>query len=133
MGVRLALDDFGTGYSSLGYLRKASFSKIKIDRSFIRGIDSPDGENVPIVRAVVALADSLGMITTAEGAETPEEIHALRNIGCTQVQGFAYGKPMSYEAASALVASMESGTRSEERRVGKECVSTCRSRWSPYH
>src|SRR3546814_7512040 len=57
------------------------------------------------------------MITTAEGAETPEEIHALRNIGCTQVQGFAYGKPMSYEAASALVASMESGTghaRSEE-------------------
>src|SRR3546814_9828740 len=50
------------------------------------------------------------MITTAEGAETPEEIHALRNIGCTQVQGFAYGKPMSYEAASALVASMESGT-----------------------
>src|SRR3546814_10176098 len=72
--------------------------------------DLPDGENVPIVRAVVALADSLGMITTAEGAETPEEIHALRNIGCTQVQGFAYGKPMSYEAASALVASMESGT-----------------------
>src|SRR3546814_21170573 len=85
--------------------------------------DLPDGENVPIVRAVVALADSLGMITTAEGAETPEEIHALRNIGCTQVQGFAYGKPMSYEAASALVASMESGHGPEIGRAsGRERV-----------
>src|SRR3546814_9414262 len=83
---------------------------IKSDRSFIRGSDVPDGEYLPIVRAVVELADSLGMITTAEGAETPEEIHALRNIGCTQVQGFAYGKPMSYEAASALVARSEEHT-----------------------
>src|SRR3546814_9582386 len=103
MGVRLALDDFGTGYSSLGYLRKASFSKIKIDRSFIRGIDNRDGENVAIVRAIVALANSLGMITTAEGAETQEEVEALRELGCEQNQGLAYGKPMNFEAANALV------------------------------
>src|SRR3546814_4428622 len=81
MEVRLALDDFGTGYSALGYLRKASFSKIKIDRSFVQGLDNPYSENASIVRAIVALADSLGMTTTAEGAETREEMDALKAIG----------------------------------------------------
>jgi diguanylate cyclase (GGDEF)-like protein len=103
MGLRLALDDFGTGYSSLGYLRKAEFSKIKIDRSFVEGIQDQNCGNVPIVRAVVALAESLGMSTTAEGAETLEQINTLRRIGCSHVQGFAYGGPMNFEEACALV------------------------------
>jgi diguanylate cyclase (GGDEF)-like protein/PAS domain S-box-containing protein len=103
LGVRLALDDFGTGYSSLGYLRDVKFKKLKIDKSFIRGIDDRKSGNRSIVRAVVALAKSLNMITTAEGAETPEQIEALRQIGCSQVQGFAYGKPISFAEAARLV------------------------------
>jgi diguanylate cyclase (GGDEF)-like protein len=103
MGLRLALDDFGTGYSSLGYLRKVEFSKIKIDRSFVEGIQDQNCDNVAIVRAVVALADSLGMSTTAEGAETLDQINTLRAIGCSHVQGFAYGGPMIFEEASSLV------------------------------
>src|SRR3546814_15103252 len=82
LGVKLSLDDFGTGYSSLGYLRKTRFSTIKIDRSFVQGAAKNVPESIAIIRAVVAMADSLGMSTT----------------------------------------------RSEERRVGNECVSTCRSR-----
>lgn len=104
MGVHLAMDDFGTGYSSLGYLRRASFSKIKIDRSFVRGVAGRNRDNVEIVRAVVTIAKSLGMITTAEGAETAEEVQALRELGCTQIQGFFYGEPMEVDKARALIA-----------------------------
>jgi diguanylate cyclase (GGDEF)-like protein len=103
MGLRLALDDFGTGYSSLGYLQKAEFNKIKIDRSFVAGIQDQSSGNFSIVRAVVALAHSLGMSTTAEGAETLEQVDMLRRIGCSHVQGFAYGGPMNYEEACSVV------------------------------
>ena len=123
MGLKLALDDFGTGYSSLGYLRKASFSKIKIDRSFVEDIERCSGGNASIVRAIVALAESLGMSTTAEGAETPEQIEALRSIGCSHVQGFAYGSPMTHSEACALVAKSGAGEvgsilAPRERRLG---------------
>ena len=74
IGVRLALDDFGTGYSSLGYLKKAPFDKIKIDQSFVRGAAKKDSRNAAIIRAIVTLAESLGMDTTAEGAETHDEL-----------------------------------------------------------
>ncbi|KAK0338776.1 hypothetical protein LTR94_037214, partial [Friedmanniomyces endolithicus] len=67
IGVRLALDDFGTGYSSLGYLKKAPFDKIKIDQSFVRGAIQPGNRNAAIIKAIVSLADTLGMETTAEG------------------------------------------------------------------
>src|SRR3546814_5657965 len=86
IGVRIALDDFGTGYSSLGYLRKANFSKIKIDRSFVRGAAQNSEESVAIIKAIVALAGSLGMETTAEGAETAAEYESIRALGCGQVQ-----------------------------------------------
>src|SRR3546814_1914448 len=78
IGVRIALDDFGTGYSSLGYLRKANFSKIKIDRSFVRGAAQNSDESVAIIRAIVAMAGSLGMETTAEGAETEDDRKSTR-------------------------------------------------------
>ena len=74
LGVRLALDDFGTGYSSLGYLKKAPFDKIKIDQSFVRGAAKSASRNAAIIRAIVTLAESLGMDTTAEGAETHDEL-----------------------------------------------------------
>ena len=103
LGVRFALDDFGTGYSSLGYLRKAAFSRIKIDRSFVSRATNPNGESAAIIQAIVALADSLGMATTAEGAETRAEFELIRRLGCAQVQGYLFGRPMAPEAATALV------------------------------
>jgi hypothetical protein len=94
IGVRLALDDFGTGYSSLGYLKKAPFDKIKIDQSFVRGAAIPGNRNAAIVRAIVSLATSLDMDTTAEGAETLDELELIRSLGCSHVQGYVFGRPM---------------------------------------
>jgi diguanylate cyclase (GGDEF)-like protein len=94
LGVRLALDDFGTGYSSLGYLKKAPFDKIKIDQSFVRGAAVAGNRNAAIIKAIVTLADTLGMETTAEGVEVQDEIQLIRELGCSHIQGYVYGKPM---------------------------------------
>jgi len=94
MGIHLSLDDFGTGYSSLGYLRKTRFSTIKVDRSFVKGAANKAPESLAIIRAVVAMADSLGMSTTAEGAETEAEVEMIRRLGCRKIQGYYYGRPM---------------------------------------
>ena len=91
IGVRLALDDFGTGYSSLGYLRTAPFDKIKIDQSFVKGAAQPGNRNAAIIKAIVTLAETLGMETTAEGVETHDEIDLVRRLGCSQIQGYVYG------------------------------------------
>jgi diguanylate cyclase (GGDEF)-like protein len=102
LGVRLSLDDFGTGYSSLGYLSRTRFSSIKIDRSFVQGASRGVREAVAIVRAVVALARSLGMATTAEGVETEAEHRMVQELGCTKVQGFYFGRPLPVGEARAL-------------------------------
>jgi diguanylate cyclase (GGDEF)-like protein/PAS domain S-box-containing protein len=102
IGVRIALDNFGTGHSGLGHLRNAPLDKIKIDRSFVRGAAEAGGRNAAIVRAIVVLAESLGMDTTAEGAETLDELALIRRLGCSQVQGFIFGKPMPAVEALAL-------------------------------
>ncbi len=94
LGVRLALDDFGTGYSSLGYLKSAPFDKIKIDQSFIRGAAVPGNRNAALVKAIVSLAETLYMETTAEGVEIEDEIELVRDLGCSHIQGYIYGKPM---------------------------------------
>ncbi|GAA0302241.1 hypothetical protein GCM10009087_10020 [Sphingomonas oligophenolica] len=93
LGVRLALDDFGTGYSSLGYLKKAPFDKIKIDQSFVKGAAIAGNRNSAIIKAIVTLADTLGMETTAEGVEVQDEILLIRELGCSHIQGYVYGKP----------------------------------------
>ena len=103
-GVRLALDDFGTGYSSLGYLKKTPFDKIKIDQSFVRGAAKKDSRNAAIIRAIVTLAESLGMDTTAEGAETHDELELIRSLGCSHIQGYIFGRPMTAEEAAKLAA-----------------------------
>jgi diguanylate cyclase (GGDEF)-like protein len=113
MGVSFALDDFGTGYSALGTLRKARFSRIKIDRSFVsRAVlpdnDGPSGgaagnEAGAIIQAIVRLAASLDMATTAEGTETRADFELVRQLGCTQAQGWLFGKPMPPDEATRLV------------------------------
>ena len=87
------MDDFGTGYSSLSYLQRFHFDKIKVDRSFIWAIGKEPTAKA-IVRAVINLANSLGMLTCAEGVETDEQLSALRREGCSEVQGYLFGKPM---------------------------------------
>jgi diguanylate cyclase (GGDEF)-like protein len=102
LGVRLALDDFGTGYSSLGYLSKTKFSTIKVDRSFVQGAAKNMPESIAIIRAVVALANSLGMSTTAEGVETEAECQMISDLGCGKIQGFLFGRPMPAKNVRAL-------------------------------
>ena len=94
LGVRLVLDDFGKGYSSFGYLSRAKFSKIKIDQSFVRGAAEGARDCVAIVHAILALARGLGVETTAEGVETEEQAMVMRRLGCTQLQGFHFGRPV---------------------------------------
>ena len=86
LGVRIAMDDFGTGYSSLGHLQRFPFDKIKIDRSFIKNM-AADTSSLNIVRAVAALTSGLGVVATAEGVETREQLDRIRSQGCTEMQG----------------------------------------------
>ena len=102
LGCRLSLDDFGTGYSSLGYLSRTRFSTIKIDRSFVQAAATGGREATAIIRAVVALADSLGMSTTAEGVETEEEHRTVGTLGCRKAQGYYFGRPLPVAEARAL-------------------------------
>jgi EAL domain-containing protein (putative c-di-GMP-specific phosphodiesterase class I) len=104
LGVRLALDDFGTGYSSLGYLKKAPFDKIKIDQSFVRGAasSSATNRNAAIIRAIITLAETLGMDTCAEGVETHDDLQLIRELGVSMVQGYIFGQPAPAETARQI-------------------------------
>ncbi|MFL6760114.1 putative bifunctional diguanylate cyclase/phosphodiesterase [Sphingomonas sp.] len=102
LGVGIALDDFGTGYSSIGYLNKAIFHKLKIDGSFVREAGSRP-ENVAIIQSIVQLAKSFRMSITAEGVETAEDFERMRDLGCDTIQGYLFGKPLTYERANQMV------------------------------
>jgi diguanylate cyclase (GGDEF)-like protein len=106
LGVRICMDDFGTGYSSLSYLRSFPFDKIKIDRSFVRELGKKD-DCVAIIRAVLGLGSNLGMVTTAEGVETEEQLDILRAEGCMQVQGYLFSRPIPAPGISALLRQLE--------------------------
>lgn len=98
LGVKLVLDDFGKGYSAFGYLSRAQFSKVKIDREFVHGAAADEREHLAIVEAILALSRRLGIETTAEGIETPRQEHMMRTLGCDQMQGFRFGRPVPGEA-----------------------------------
>jgi diguanylate cyclase (GGDEF)-like protein len=92
LGVRLALDDFGTGYSSLSYLQTAPFDKIKIDQAFVRTATEEGSRSAAIITAIVALATSLNMETTAEGIETQDQLKLIRSLNVSHIQGFIYSR-----------------------------------------
>lgn len=94
LGVRLVLDDFGKGYSSFGYLSRAHFSKIKIDQHFVRGAAEGASDCKAIVGAIMALARGLGLETTAEGVENEAQARLMQEIGCSQLQGYYFGRPV---------------------------------------
>ena len=102
LGVRIALDDFGTGYSSLGYLNRTIFNKLKIDGSFVRAAGTRP-ETVSIIQAIVTLANCFQMSITAEGVETQDDYIRMQELGCHQIQGYLFGRPVPFERATELV------------------------------
>ena len=111
LGVRLALDDFGTGYSSLSHLRRFPIDMLKIDRSFVDGIDGGDQGERTLVRSIIRLAHSLKLETVAEGVERAEQLVQLRALGARMGQGFYFARPMPAEAFVEHV-------RAEEQAAG---------------
>lgn len=112
LGIRIALDDFGTGFASIGYLRKLSFDRIKIDRSFVTNV-AEDARAADVARAIVSLAEALDLSVTAEGIETEAQATIMRVIGCTRLQGWRFGRAMTPDAVTTLLA--EPASRAAER------------------
>jgi EAL domain-containing protein (putative c-di-GMP-specific phosphodiesterase class I) len=107
LGVRMSLDDFGTGYSSLSYLRKFPFQKIKIDGSFVKDLENDEG-CIAIIRAITSMGSNLGMSIVVEGVETDAQRILVQKEGCTEVQGYLFGRPMSASAIRERLSSKRS-------------------------
>lgn len=110
MGVRLSMDDFGTGYSSLSYLKQLPVQEVKIDKSFIIGMDEQDEDDAMIVRATIELAHNLRKRVVAEGVETEAAWNVLKDLGCDAAQGFYMGRPMPGEDVIRWLTDSEWGT-----------------------
>jgi diguanylate cyclase (GGDEF)-like protein len=109
LGVRLSIDDFGTGYSSLSYLKRFPVDQVKIDRSFVDGLDDPDSSEESLVAAIIAMADALGMATVAEGVETAAQAARLRHLLCDRVQGYLYSRPLPPNQVPAMLSRLGLG------------------------
>ncbi len=107
LGTTIAVDDFGTGYSSLQYLQRLPVDVLKVDRSFVSGLDQNDGD-LAIVRAVVQLAEALGLTSVAEGVENAEQLAQLRRLGCRQAQGFLFARPVELPILQEMLRSRPS-------------------------
>lgn len=112
LGVSVAMDDFGTGYSSLGYLWQFDFDKIKIDRSFIEGLDFNPQRYGAIIKMVVELGKSMNMLVTIEGVETEQHLASLDQFGCDQYQGFWFSRPMPLGETTDYIAKHAGPSRS---------------------
>jgi EAL domain-containing protein (putative c-di-GMP-specific phosphodiesterase class I) len=119
LGVRIAVDDFGTGYSSLGYLRRLPVDRLKIDRSFVRGVDG-DRADVAVVEGLVGLAHGLGIELVAEGIERPTQLEALRRLHCEVGQGFSLARPLPVDELELLLAAEGSAPAPRLRLVSGE-------------
>ncbi|MCC6609760.1 MAG: EAL domain-containing protein [Burkholderiales bacterium] len=102
IGVRLSIDDFGTGYSSLAYLKRFPLNEIKIDKSFVMGVDR-DVDNAAIVIAIIAMARGLGLSVCAEGVETKSQLALLKRHACDECQGFLFSKPVPAETFGKML------------------------------
>ena len=101
-GIRMSIDDFGTGYSSLSYLKKFKAYKLKIDQSFVRDITN-DPDDKAIITAIISMAHSLGILTIAEGVETASQLDCLRLMGCDEIQGYYFCKPLPADQFESFV------------------------------
>jgi len=102
LGVSIAIDDFGTGYSSLSYLNKLPVDSLKIDQSFLRGMQGPEG-SLPVVQSIVRLAHGMNLTVVAEGVETREELDLVRVLGCDKAQGHLFGVALQSSAVEAML------------------------------
>ncbi|TWC05465.1 diguanylate cyclase/phosphodiesterase [Bradyrhizobium macuxiense] len=118
IGIRIALDDFGTGYSSLSYLKRFPFDKIKIDRCFVTDIADPQG-SAGIVEAVVNIAAERSMTTTAEGVETAQQQQLLRELGCSEMQGYLFSAPKPAAQIRELLAGHRRGPAAGSSQPGR--------------